>query len=114
MRLIHHRDTRPPRIEVHSHDGARQIASFSYAQIDQLIREGRLSVADLFTDSPQAEHQLCRQLALHACAQACRHGMACLALDCPLHPLQTASASARLGAQLGKNVRNAPFERITR
>lgn len=102
MRLIHHRDTRPPRIEVHSHDGARRIASFTYAQLDQLIRDGRLSVTDLFTEGPQAEHLLCRQLALHACAQACRHGMACLAVDCPMHPLQTISDSAQTGGRFEK------------
>lgn len=113
MRLIHHHDSRPPRIEVHSHDGARRIASFTYAQLDQLICDGRLSVADLLAENPQAEQRLCRQLALYACAQACRHGMACLAVDCPLHPLQIISDSVRTGEPFGKNVRNAPFERIT-
>jgi len=32
MRLIHHHDIRSPRIEVHSHDGARRIASFTYVR----------------------------------------------------------------------------------
>lgn len=67
-------------------DGGRILAEFDGPRLDQTIREGKLSAIDLLDTSPQGQHRLIRRLILLACAQSCRTGLACLAVDCPLHP----------------------------
>ena len=67
-------------------DSGRILALLDSAQLDQAICAGKLSCADLWDTSPQGQHRLIRRLILLACAQSCRSGMACLAVDCPLHP----------------------------
>ncbi len=86
MQLMHHRGEKADQIVVASLDGDREIARFRYAELDRFIAEGKLSVAELFDRRPQGQAALCRRLALLACAQECRHGLACLATDCPYHP----------------------------
>ena len=95
MRLMHHCGTDDDRIEVRAADQDQLIARFRYEELDRFVAEGKLSIADLFDDSDAGRAALCRRLALLACAQACRHGMTCLALDCPHHP---ASASGHPAA----------------
>ena len=86
MRLMHHRGALGDRVEVRSADNDQVIARFRYDELDRFVADGKLSVADLFDRSEGGRAALCRRLALLACAQACRHGMTCLALDCPHHP----------------------------
>jgi hypothetical protein len=73
-------------------DNGRILARFDSQALDQIIREGRLSCADLWDTSPQGQHRLIRRLILLACAQSCRSGLTCLAVDCPLHPQHQAQA----------------------
>ncbi|WP_322521592.1 hypothetical protein SR882_01490 [Guyparkeria halophila] len=87
MQLLHHCGEEVDQIVVTSPEGDREIARFRYADLDRFIAEGKLSIADLFDRRPAGQAALCRQLALLACAQECRHGMACLAVDCPYYPL---------------------------
>ncbi|KTG16812.1 MULTISPECIES: hypothetical protein [unclassified Guyparkeria] len=86
MRLMHHCGALGDRIEVRATDHDQLIARFRYQELDRFVAEGKLSVADLFDHSDTGRAALCRRLALLACAQACRHGMTCLAFDCPHHP----------------------------
>lgn len=86
MRLMHHYGDRGDQIVVCPVDSDQTIARFDYDELDRFVAEGKLSVADLLDRSPAGRAALCRRLALLACAQACRHGMACLAVDCPYHP----------------------------
>ncbi|TKA89988.1 hypothetical protein FAZ79_04785 [Guyparkeria sp. SB14A] len=86
MQLLHHCGEKADQIVVASPDGDREIARFRYAELDRFIAEGKLSTAALFDRRPSGQAALCRQLALLACARECRHGMACLATDCPYHP----------------------------
>ncbi|HUN00099.1 MAG TPA: hypothetical protein PLI96_06420 [Halothiobacillus sp.] len=79
-------------------DGGRILAEFDGPRLDQTIREGKLSCADLLDTSPQGQHRLIRRLILLACAQSCRKGMACLAVDCPLHPQHRANSPTTLSA----------------
>ncbi|MFW6323323.1 MAG: hypothetical protein ACOCY2_03970 [Guyparkeria sp.] len=86
MQLLHHCGEKADQIVVISPEGDREIARFRYADLDRFIAEGKLSSAELFDRRPAGRAALCRRLALLACAQECRHGMACLAVDCPYHP----------------------------
>ncbi|MFO7809520.1 hypothetical protein [Guyparkeria sp.] len=86
MQLLHHCGEEADQIVVTSPDGDREIARFRYAELDRFIAEGKLSSTELFDRRPAGQAALCRQLALLACARECRHGMACLAVDCPHHP----------------------------
>lgn len=86
MRLMHHCGDHGDQVVVCPVDGDQPIARFRYDELDQFVAEGKLSVADLLDQSKAGQAALCRRLALLACARACRHGMACLALDCPHHP----------------------------
>ncbi|MHB9022258.1 MAG: hypothetical protein ACYC3A_10580 [Halothiobacillus sp.] len=74
-----------PCLHVVNIDG-RIVAKFDSAQLDQKIRAGQRSTADLLDTTPDAKHRLIRRLILLACAQSCQTGMACLAVDCPLRP----------------------------
>lgn len=93
MRLMHHCGALGDRVEVRASDHDQVIAGFRYDELDRFIAEGKLSVSDLFDRSEAGCAALCRQLALLACAQACRQGMTCLAVDCPHHPASPASAN---------------------
>ncbi|HER35061.1 MAG TPA: hypothetical protein ENO19_06295 [Halothiobacillaceae bacterium] len=97
MRLMHHCGVRGDRVEVLAADRDQLIASFRYPELDRFIAEGTLSVADLFDPSTAGRAALCRKLALLACARACRHGMSCLAFDCPHHPASRSAASRDAG-----------------
>ena len=94
MRLMHHCGALGDRVEVRAVDHDQLIARFRYDELDRFVAEGKLSVAHLFDRSEAGRAALCRRLALLACAQACRHGMACLAVDCPYHPVARQSASS--------------------
>lgn len=91
MQLLHHCGEFADQIVVISAEGDREIARFDYADLDRFIAGGKLSTASLFDRRPAGRAALCRQLALLACAQECRHGMACLAVDCPHYPAARAS-----------------------
>lgn len=95
MKLLHRVGDKADELAVLSVEDEHEIARFRYADLDSFVAEGRLSVADLFDCGPEGEARLCRRLALLACAQACRHGMACLAFDCPHHPAYRAPATPR-------------------
>jgi len=95
MKLLHHSGETADEIAVVSADGEREIARFRYEDLDGFIAAGELSTAQLFDRSPDGRAALCRRLALLACAQACRHGMACLAFDCPHHPARRADAPSK-------------------
>jgi hypothetical protein len=86
-----------PSVRVTDDDG-RILAVFNAKQLDQTIREGKLSCTDLLDTSPEGQHRLIRRLILLACAQSCRTGMACLAVDCPLHPQHQAQPKFALSA----------------
>jgi len=81
-----------------TNDSGQILAEFDAPLLDQTIREGKLSCADLLDTSPQGQHRLIRRLILLACAQSCRKGMACLAVDCPLHPQHRANSPTTLSA----------------
>ncbi|MGC8698081.1 MAG: hypothetical protein ACP5Q0_06360 [Halothiobacillus sp.] len=83
LKLTAHGDA--PSLRVTDNSG-RILAEFDAPLLDQFIREGKLSSADLLDTSSQSQHRLTRRLVLLACAQSCKTGMACLAVDCPLHP----------------------------
>ena len=93
MRLMHPCGTPRDRIEVRASDRDQVIASFRYDELDRFIADGKLSVAELFDLSEAGRAALCRRLALLACARACRHGITCLAVDCPHHPAFGSSAT---------------------
>ena len=97
MRLMHHCGVPGDRIEVRAADQDQVIARFRYDELDHFVAEGKLSVADLFDHSEAGQASLCRKLALLACAQACRQGTTCLAVDCPHHPTARGSQARRLG-----------------
>ena len=99
MRLMHHCGALGDRVEVRATDHDQVIARFEYAELDHFIADGKLSVADLFDCSEAGRAALCRQLALLACAQACRQGMTCLAVDCPHHPAARLSTTADRGSR---------------
>ncbi|WP_410474587.1 hypothetical protein [Guyparkeria sp. TX1] len=86
MQLLHHCGEEADQIVVISPEGDWEIARFRYAELDRFIAEGKLSSAELFDRRPAGQAALCRQLALLACARECRHGMTCLAVDCPYYP----------------------------
>ncbi len=86
MELMHHVGENGNQLVVIAADGDREIARFHYAELDQFIADHRLSVAELFDHTPAGQASLTRRLALLACARECRHGMTCLAFDCPHHP----------------------------
>lgn len=86
MQLLHHHGEKADQLVVTSPEGDREIARFRYVELDGFIAAGKLSTAALFDRRPTSQAALCRQLALLACAQECRHGMACLAVDCPYYP----------------------------
>ncbi|MFO7582229.1 hypothetical protein [Guyparkeria sp.] len=86
MQLLHHYGETADQLAVVSTDGEREIARFRYEELDGLIADGKLSTAELFDRQPDGRAALCRRLALLACARSCRHGMTCLAFDCPHHP----------------------------
>lgn len=96
MQLLHHCGEKADQIVVTSPEGGREIARFRYAELDGFIAEGKLSSADLFDRRPAGQAALCRQLALLACAQECRHGMDCLAADCPHYPAAAGQPIATL------------------
>lgn len=85
MHLLHHNGENGDEVAVIAADGGREIARFHYAELDRFIADNRLSVADLFDRTPAGQSALTRRLALLACARECRHGMSCLAFDCPHH-----------------------------
>ncbi|MCL7745081.1 hypothetical protein LV476_09040 [Guyparkeria hydrothermalis] len=93
MRLMHHCGAVGDRVEVRASDQDQVIADFRYDELDRFIAEGKLSAAELFDRSETGCAALCRRLALLACAQACRQGMTCLAVDCPHHPASRSSAT---------------------
>ena len=101
MRLMHHCGAFGERIEVRATDHDQVIARFRYDELDRFVADGKLSVADLFDRSDAGRAALCRQLALLACAQACRQGMTCLAVDCPHHPAAQQSKSTRWASAAG-------------
>ena len=96
MRLMHHCGALGDRIEVRAADHDQVIARFRYQELDQFVAEGKLSVAELFDHSDAGRAALCRRLALLACARACRHGMSCIAVDCPHHPASRQAAPSTL------------------
>ncbi len=112
MKLLHHIGEHADELAVVSLDGEHEIARFRYAELDRFVAAGQLSVAELFDTRPRGEADLCRRLALLACARACHHGMACLAFDCPHHPVHggartlDVSRSPERMTQIGATRRN--------
>ncbi|HHQ69274.1 MAG TPA: hypothetical protein ENM98_03065 [Halothiobacillaceae bacterium] len=84
MRLFHFHQASPPKLEVRDEATGRLIAVFDYTQLDRLVAEGKLSVAELLATGLQAQSRLCRKLVLLACARNCADATSCA--TCPYRP----------------------------